>query len=333
MFRQALFFSKRRFPNALNPALCLAYLLLFQINAIAQPSCTYRGDLDVAFCDSDKNGLADLATSNLQSLGKSMTVAVLEPDDRSSKPLLAYEPWFAAIGKCANITIRKRSFDSEDAAIQAMRKDEVQLLWMQGHSAVRAVNKAGAQPWLAKGKYANNAASTYDLRLIVRKDSGIKTPVQLRGKDVDLMSGDTFMGGVGAQAFFKQYSNPALKPGQDFNARFSQDADKSVLGVLYGVWQASLSTSTEIDKLSRRGGVALADLSTIAQSKPMIEDVWLLPNNLDRASYKKLSACTEDFLFPDEMSKALAGNDRLFTVDYLKDWAYQRELLKSSVTK
>ena len=297
--------------------------LLCLIGAQAQ-TCSNRGALDAAFCDDNKDLVADTPAATVSPDRIMVGISSVEDAHTAAS---TYGSFVTYLGGCLKKEVLLYPPVGEGKVLEAMRTGQVHVAQFATGGTIYAVNFAGAVPFAGKGVDMAQKRDTYTLMLIVRADSTYKKPADLKGKKVAHTSITSNSGNLAPRALFPALG---LTPDKDYVVEFSGKHDKSIVGVQLGLYDGAAVASDVFDRLVAKGEIKRNQFRVLFESDDFPPDAFALAHNLDPKLADQIRKCTLDFKFPDAMAKALEGNNRFFPVDYNKDWAIVRKIADAS---
>jgi phosphonate transport system substrate-binding protein len=304
-------------------ACCIAALTIFGIGAAnAQADCP-RGDLDKAYCDTDRNLVADAPADPKQLINPSTLVFAYTPVE---DPALYTKVWDGFLRHAEKVTGKRIVFfsvQSNAAQIEAMRSGRLHIAGVSTGPTPIAVNCAGYVPFAIMGTQGGTFG--YEMEIIVPADSPIKTPADLKGKKVAFTAPTSNSGFKAPSAILESEFN--LKAERDFTPVFSGKHDNSVLGVANKDYDAAAIANEVMFRMFDRKVVDKAKIRTIYKSETFPTTSYGHVYNLDPALAAKIK---EAFLtFPWEGSALKAEfktEDRFVPITYQKDWNVIRKI-------
>jgi phosphonate transport system substrate-binding protein len=306
--------------------LIAAFLLGFSVLASAQ-NCAYRGDLDEAYCDVNRDLVADVPAQTVNPAKLVIGISSTEDARTAEKTFL---PLVTYLATCLKREVQLHPPVGEANVLDAMRKGQVHIAQFATGGTMFAVNFAGAVPFMGKGLDSTRKRDDYTLMLIVRADSSYRKPKDLVGKKIAHSSATSNSGNLAPRALFPSLG---LVPEKDYTVEFSGKHDKSIMGVSLGLYDAAAVASDVFDRLIAKGDIKRNQFRVLFESDAFPPDAFSYAHNLDPKLVESLKKCVADFKFPDGMSKLLEGNNRFFPVEYNRDWSLIRQIAKASGTK
>jgi len=293
-------------------------------SAASAENCSNRGQLDEAYCDANKDLVADIPAKTRD---PSVIVFAYTPVEDPAVYENAFKPFTEYLGKCMSKRVVYYPVQSNSAEIEAMRSGRLTVAGFSTGPVGFAVNMAGAVPFAAKG--TAKGLEGYNLIVIVKKSSSFQKLSDLKGKKFAHTSPSSNSGNLAPKALFP---DQGLKPGVDYPFVYSGGHDKSVLGVDSGDYDAAAVASDVFERMVARGTVKGDDFRIIYRSETFPSSGFAYAHDLRPDIAEKLKKCFYDFRFPPEMQKDFEGDDRFFPITYQKEWAIVRKVAEDSGT-
>lgn len=289
-------------------------------------ACQNRGDLDVAYCDNDRNLVADTPRDTVDP--KRLMVGITSVQDADTARRI-YGPMVAYLGSCLKREVFIYPPAREPNVMEAMRKGEVHIGQFATGGTLFAVNYAGAVPFAAKGRSSVGKFDAYKLLLIVREGSSFKSPKDLVGKTIAHTSASSNSGNLAPRALFPDIG---LKPDADYKVVFSGKHENSINGVLLGLYDAAAVASDVVERLIAKGEMKANAVRVVYESDDFPPDEFSHAHNLNPKLVAEIKKCMFGYKWPEHMVRLLEGNDHYYPVDYRKDWQVIRLIGKASGT-
>src|SRR5450432_1302853 len=125
--------------------------------------CANRGQLDEAYCDTDKDLVADIPAKTRD---PSVIVFAYTPVEDPAVYENAFKPFTEYLGKCMDKRVVYYPVQSNSAEIEAMRSGRLTVAGFSTGPVGFAVNMAGAVPFAAKG--TEKGVEGYNLIVVVK---------------------------------------------------------------------------------------------------------------------------------------------------------------------
>ncbi len=289
-------------------------------SAWAQDSCPNRGDLDVMYCDANKDLVADPPTDPKKFRDPNTLVFAFTPVEDPSIYEKLFQPFMGYLSQCVGKKTVFFAVQSNSAEIEAMRSGRLHIAAFSTGPTNFAVNIAGAVPFAIRG--TEKGPEGVSIQLIVRKDSPYKTIADLKGKKVAHTSPSSNSGNLAPRALFPGLG---LTPDKDYQVIFSGKHDQSILGVKSGDYDAAPVASDVLQHMIERGVVKADDFTILYTSEKFPTDSYAYAHDLEPKLAEKIKRCFFDYRIPPEMAKGLGG-DRFLPASYQKDWEVVRKV-------
>jgi phosphonate transport system substrate-binding protein len=303
--------------RALLAATALVALTLPSLPASAQAqACSHRGALDDAYCDEDRDLVADVPRDPARLRNPSTLVFAYTPVEDPALYATQFRPLLEYLTQCTGRRVVYFQVTSNAAQVEAMRSGRLHIAGFSTGPTAFAVNLAGAVPFAIKG----NAREFESYRVVVltRANSDIRQLSDLRGRRVAHTSATSNSGNLAPRALFPA---AGVTPETDYRVLFSGGHDRSVMGVNAGDYDAAPVASDVYNRMVARGQVRAENFRTIWQSDPFPTSSFALAHDLQPELAQRIRQCFYDFRFPEAMQRDLGGNDRFWPATYLREWA------------
>ncbi len=312
-----------------NAAIFLGFGLAFGVSLLAlgvtpAQACSNRGELDEAYCDENKDLVADVPAKTRD---PSVIVFAYTPVEDPAVYENAFKPFTEYLGKCIDKRVVYYPVQSNSAEIEAMRSGRLHVAGFSTGPLGFAVNMAGAVPFAAKG--TADGPQGYHLIMLVKKDSPYQKLSDLKGKRVAHTAPSSNSGNLAPIALFPA---EGLTPNKDYTPLWSGGHDKTALGVGTGDYDAGGVASDVFERMVARGTIKAEDYRIIYKSQRFPTSGFAYAHDLKPELAKKMVQCFYDFRFPPQMQKDFEGDDRFAPISYIKDWAVIREVAEKSGT-
>ena len=299
---------------------------LFAGPALAQSdACKNRGDLDIQYCDENKDLVADAPKDPKKFKIPGTLVFTYTPVEDPAVYEQAFRPFTDHLAKCTGKKVVFFQVQSNAAEIEAMRSGRLHVGGFSTGPTAFAVNIAGAVPFAVKGN--EKEFQGYNLIVIVKKDSPYQKLADLKGKRFAHTSPSSNSGHMAPLALFPPQG---LTPDKDYKILFSGKHDSSVMGVNSGDYDAAAVASDVFHRMGTRGQIKEDDFRVIYRSQKFPTSSFSYAHDLEPAFRDKMLKCFYDYRFTPEMQKTFDGADRFVPVTYLKDWEVVRKVAEGS---
>lgn len=301
---------------------CLVATAAWAPQAVAQaPTCGHRGALDEAYCDEDRDMVADAPRDPARQRDPSTLVFAYTPVEDPALYASQFRPFTDHLTRCTGKRTVYFQVTSNAAQVEAMRSGRLHIAGFSTGPTAFAVNLAGAVPFAVKG--GEQGYESYRVAMIVRADSPFQSLADLRGRRVAHTSATSNSGNLAPRAFFPGLG---LTPDTDYRVIFSGGHDRSVMGVNAGDYDAAPVASDVYNRMIGRGQVRRETFRVIWESAPFPTSSFALAHDLRPELATRIRQCFFDFRFPEAMRRDLGGNDRFWPATYLRDWEPVRQV-------
>ncbi len=294
-----------------------AAFALLPESASAQPAaCSHRGALDDAYCDENRDLVADAPTDPARLRNPSTLVFAYTPVEDPALYASQFRPLLEYLTQCTGKRVVYFQVTSNAAQVEAMRSGRLHIAGFSTGPTAFAVNLAGAVPFAIKGN--EREFESYRVVVITRANSDIRTLADLRGRRVAHTSATSNSGNLAPRALFPANG---VTPETDYRVLFSGGHDRSVMGVNAGDFDAAPVASDVFNRMVGRGQVQAANFRTIWQSDPFPTSSFAHAHDLQPELAARIRQCFYDYRFPPAMVRDLGGNDRFWPATYQAQWA------------
>lgn len=318
-----LSFAKKQAAPGRNSRACVAFALALAgvSTAFADEVCSHRGELDQAYCDANKDLVADFPTDAKKFRNPGTLVFSFTPLEDPSVYEKAFDPFVKYLSQCVGKKTVFFSVQSNSAQIEAMRSGRLHLAFFSTGTTNFAVNVAGAVPFAIRAD--DKGAHGFNLILVTRKDSPIQKVADLKGKKVAHTSPSSTSGNSAPRALF-----PAMgvTPEKDYQVLYSGKHDQSIMGVLSGDYDAAPVASDIFQQMVKRGVIKQEDFRIIYTSAKFPVNSLAHAHDLEPVLRDKVVKCVLDYKFDSELSKGMEGATHFTPITYQKDWAIVRQV-------
>lgn len=304
----------------------MAFSLMAGI-AFAADDCKNRGTLDEMYCDENMDLVADTPKNKKDWKDPRTLVFTYTPVEDPA----VYKDAFSDFQKYLEEATGKRvvyyTVQSNAAEVEAMRSGRLHIAGFSTGPTGFGVNLAGYVPIAVKGDA--ESFQGYNLIVVTRKDSGIKTLEDIKGKRIAHTSASSNSGNLAPRAIFPQHG---IVPDQDYTVVYSGKHDQSILGVVHGDYDAAPVASDVYYRMVGAGRVNADDINIIFTSPKFPTSSFGYANNLHPDLVKKIVDAFYSYRFTPDMQETFGGADRFFPITYQEDWKVIRDIAESTGT-
>ncbi|UUM33051.1 phosphate/phosphite/phosphonate ABC transporter substrate-binding protein [Vibrio japonicus] len=311
--------------NSVKGLLIAGSLLLPSV--VLANDCANHGVLDERYCDENNDLVADSPKDSAEWIDPSTLVFTYTPVEDPALYKDAFADFQAHLSKVTGKKVIYYTVHSNSAQVEAMRSGRLHVAGFSTGPTGYAVNLAGYVPIAVKGD--EKGFQGYNLITIVRKDSGIDSMADLKGKRVAHTSASSNSGNLAPRALFP---DQGLVPDEDYKVLYSGKHDQSILGVYNGDYDAAPVASDVYDRMVAAGRVDGEDLKIIYRSPRFPTSAFGYAYNLKPELVDKINEAFFSYRFTPEMSAAFKGADRFSPITYKEDWAVIRDIAHATGT-
>ena len=305
----------------------VAVLMFFAGVAYAAGDCSNRGTLDEMYCDENMDLVADTPKDSKKWKDPKTLVFTYTPVEDPA----VYKDAFADFQKYLEKATGKRviyyTVQSNAAEVEAMRSGRLHIAGFSTGPTGFAVNLAGYVPIAVKG--TADSFQGYNLILVTRKDSDIKSFEDIKGKKIAHTSASSNSGNLAPRAIFPQHG---IVPDKDYTVVYSGKHDQSILGVAHGDYDAAPVASDVFYRMADAGRINADDFRIVFTSPKFPTSSFGLAHNLNPELAKTIVDAFYSYRFTPDMQKTFGGADRFFPITYQKDWKVIRDIAASTGT-
>jgi phosphonate transport system substrate-binding protein len=317
--------SKKLWAGAIA-GMALVGLLWAAAPAGAAQDCP-RGNLDVGFCDTNGDLVADTPSDPSKLLDPDTLIFSYTPVEDPSVYENVFTEFMDYLAQKTGKKVKWYGAESYAAQVEAMRSGRLHVAGISTGPTVFGVNLAGYVPIAIMGKADGQFG--YRLQLITHKDSDIKKMTDLKGRKVAHVTPSSNSGNQAPRALFKSMG---VVPDQDYEVIYSGKHDNSIMGVANKDYDAAPIASSVLDRMHDKGIVNKDDLRIIWQSRLFPTTSYGYAHNLTPALQ---TAVTEAFLTFDWTGTALKEefgkkSDKFIPITFKEHWADIRTIQETN---
>ncbi len=298
------------------------------LTSMAQAAdCNHRGVLDEKFCDENMDLVADTPKDPSQWRDPSTLVFTYTPVEDPAVYKDAFHEFQEYLTEKTGKKVIYYTVHSNAAEVEAIRSGRLHIAGFSTGPTGYAVNLGGYVPIAVKG--TAEAFQGYNLIIVTKPDSGIKTVDDLKGKVVAHTSASSNSGNLAPRALFP---NLGITPDKDYQVKYSGKHDQSIMGVLSGDYDAAPVASDVFKRMVDAGRIKAEDFRIIYTSPRFPTSAFGYAHDLNPELVEKIKDAFFTFRFSQEMQDTFGGADRFFPITYKEDWAVIRDIAHATGT-
>ncbi len=276
-----------------------------------------RGTLDKAYCDRDGDLVADLPTDPAKWVDPDTIIFSYTPVE---DPAVYKKVWDGFVSHMEKITGKKVVFfpvQSYAAQYEAMRSGRLHVAGVNTGGNPVAVSCAGFVPFAMMA--STDGSFGYEMEIIVPADSQIRSPADLKGKQLAFTSPTSNSGFKAPSAILK--SEFGLKAKVDFETAFSGKHDNSILGVANKDYEAAAIANTIMKRMFDRKVVDASKIRSIYKSQTFPTTGYGHAHNLHPTVVAGIKQAF--FTFPwkgSDLQKEFKKEGRFIAINHKHDW-------------
>ncbi len=302
-------------------AVAVAMLAFGAAPALAE-DC-YRGTLDVAYCDRNRDLVADLPVDPAEWVNPDTIIFSYTPVE---DPAVYQKVWDGFIQHMAEMTGKKVVFfpvQSNAAQLEAMRSGRLHIAGINTGGNPVAVNCAGFVPFAMMT--AEDGSFGYEMEIIVPADSDVQSPADLKGKTLAFTSPTSNSGFKAPSAILK--ADFGLLADEDYKTAFSGKHDNSILGVANKDYEAGAVANSVLKRMIDRGAVDPAKIRSIYKSETFPTTGYGHTHNLHPEVAAKVRQAFFTFDWEgSELKKEFKNEGMFIAINHEHDWAVIRKI-------
>ena len=287
-----------------------------------------RGTLDKAYCDRNFDKVADLPLDPKDWVDPKTIIFTYTPVE---DPAVYANIWQKFVEHLEKHTERKVVFfpvESNAAQLEAMRSGRLHVAGFNTGSNPIAVSCAGFVPFAMHAK--NDGSYGYEMEIIVKDDSPIQSPSEIKGKTLAFTSPTSNSGFKAPSAILKGEFD--LIADRDFTPTFSGKHDNSILGVYNGDYEIASVANSVLQRMERRGVIEKGKLRAVYRSPTFPTTGYGHAHNLHPELTAKIKTAFFTWEFDSDplYKKEFAKADRFIGIRHMNDWAVIRQIDKAN---
>ncbi len=288
-----------------------------------------RGDLDVGFCDTNGDLVADTPSDASKLLDPDTLIFSYTPVEDPSVYENVFTEFIDYLAQKTGKKVKWYGAESYAAQVEAMRSGRLHVAGISTGPTVFGVNLAGYVPFslMCKG----DGRFGYRLQLITHKDTDIMKVSDLRGRKVAHVTPSSNSGNQAPRALFKDMG---IVPDEDYEVIYSGKHDNSIMGVANKDYDAAPIASSVLDRMHDKGVVNKDDLRIIWESQAFPTTSYGYAHNLKPDLQKQI---IDAFLSFDWKGTGLAKEfgkqaDKFCPITFQEHWQAIRLIQKENGT-
>lgn len=302
-------------------AIAIAILAFGAAPALAE-EC-HRGTLDDAYCDRNRDLVADLPVNPEEWVDPDTIIFSYTPVE---DPAVYQKVWDGFVQHLAEVTGKKAVFfpvQSYAAQYEAMRSGRLHIAGVNTGGNPVAVNCAGFVPFAMMA--AEDGSFGYEMEIIVPADSDIQRVEDIKGKTLAFTSPTSNSGFKAPSAILK--ADFGMVADEDFETTFSGKHDNSILGVANKDYEAAAIANSVLKRMIDRDAVDPAKIRTIYKSQTFPTTGYGHAHNLhpDVAAKIRQAFFTFDWEGSD-LQKEFKDEGMFIAINHEHDWAVIRKI-------
>ena len=285
-----------------------------------------RGNLDVGFCDTNGDLVADTPSDPSKLLDPDTLIFSYTPVEDPSVYENVFTEFIAYLSEKTGKKVKWYGAESYAAQVEAMRSGRLHVAGISTGPTVFGVNLAGYVPFAIMGK--GGEIFGYKLQLITHKDSDIKEVKDMKGRKIAHVTPSSNSGNQAPRAFFKEMG---VVPDEDYEVIYSGKHDNSIMGVANKDYDAAPIASSVLDRMHNKGTVNKDDLRIIWESQTFPTTSYGFAHNLHPDLQKKV---VDAFLSFDwtgtDMYEEFKPRDGFVSITFKEHWLPIRLIQKEN---
>jgi phosphonate transport system substrate-binding protein len=309
-------------------------LLLFSATLLQAEECPHHGELGRAYCDRDRDMLADSPTDPSQWIDPYELVFAYSPVE---DPNVYKQAWGDFIRHLSRVTGKKVvffPFQSNDAEIEAMRIGKLHVAGFNTGSNPKAVNCAGFHPIMMMGKA--DGSYGYEMEIITYPASGINSIQDISGQTVVFTAPSSNSGYKAPVALLKEKFG--LDKDKDYRYIFSGKHSNSLLSVAKHIYPIATIANSVRKRIEKRKRIQKNQIKILYTSQTFPTTGFGYAHNLKPSLVEKIRHAFETFPWIDQNGNpssllkefSSSGYNKFIPLDYKKDFEIIRLINKEN---
>lgn len=278
-------------------------------------------------CGAQKSETANSAEqTNAEKWGLEEFTFIMIPGEDSEKDVQLRDNMAEDMSEALGLPVNIYRASDYNAAVEAMRTGNAQLVWLGAFSYVTAVERAGAECVCVKGRNGNKGYNAY---IITKADSDINSLEDLKGRSFGFVDPSSTSGNIVPSNDLLTLLNLDLSfdelhlDGKFFKAvTYVGNHDAALQSVLQGNVDAAAISSNTYNNHIEKGNVLESDLKIVHSSVVIPGSVLSIQKDLPEDLKQKV----KDFLLSYDDDEYFGGPDNRFVAVEDSDYDIIREL-------
>jgi phosphonate transport system substrate-binding protein len=238
------------------------------------------------------------------------------PDENPQEMLRIYTPFADYLSKEVGLPVKFTPVVDYAATVEGLAANRLEMVWYGGLTSVQAARQAkGARRIIMRKEDAD-----FKSHFITRKDTGIKTLSDLKGKTFAFGSVSSTSGHLMPRYFLLKNG---INPEKDLSKfSFSGAHDATAAWVEAGQVNAGALNFLVWDKLVETKKVDLSKVSIFWTTPPYVDYVWTVRAGVDKATVDKITKAflKLDYNKPDDKKLLDLHRTKGYIVAKDEDW-------------
>jgi phosphonate transport system substrate-binding protein len=285
-----------------------------------------RGALDARFCDRDGDLVADTPTDPRQLVDPPVLVFAYTPVEDPAVYRRVFEGFLAHLARVTGKRTQFFAVQNNAAQIEAMRAGRLHIAGFNTGGTPLAVNCAGFVPFAVMASRTGEFG--YEMEIIVRADSPIRTMDDLRGRNLAFTSQTSNSGFRVPSALLRDQFN--MIPERDFRAAFSGSHQNSIMGVANRDYEAAAIANEVLFRMAARNVVNRDTFRTIYKSATFPTTGYGMAHNLTPELQARIREAFFSFNWEGtelarEFGNSVPPMEKFLPITYRQHWEVVRQ--------
>lgn len=262
------------------------------------------------------------------------TVVPSDSPEKQKEEQDTWQDFTAALAKATGKKVRYAAdVTSPDAQLAGVKAGTLHVTAFNTGLVPTAVNTAGFVPLFAPADATGSF--TYEMEILVKADSPVRTPSDLRGKTIGFVARSSNSGAKAPMVILKDRFD--MLPGRDYQQRVTGSHDQSVKELLEGKFDAVCVANDLLAGMYARGMVKDVKLTpemvrSIFKSDAFPPLCFGVPHHLPPDVREKVKQAFAEFRFDGtSVGRRFGpqGKVKFAPVDYKRNWSFVRQIDES----